>query len=447
MKPRSDDPSDPSDRFDPAVATALDDARTADLLRAALRREADAVRPSPDGLARILAAARSTGGTADRTQVQHRGPSTVELPAVVRPPASAHPAPPAGARSGARSDAGDGGGRGVGARLRRLVPHPRPAANGTGARLSGHATRWSPALATAAAVALVAGCLGAVRLGVVHAPSLAAVVGAARQPAPAPTTVVAPPPLPVYLVSRQEGRWALVREFAATTLTDPGQRLEAALNLAVTGTASDPDLTSIWASEQLRGQVRGELTTGGVTVRLSDGLVAARPTSPERPGLARLAVQQLVWTATAVAGAGHDGPVRLEGPTRTTSLFDELRLGTTFTRTLGDADPRAPVWVSSLTDGQRLRQGPAVVSGDATTTDSGAVQWALTGPDGDTVATGSQRLVRQDGSVPRVGERALFTLRVTLPAPGVYRLAVTQGWPWATPDLTWTDTKTLQAAA
>ena len=93
MKPRSDDPSD---RFDPAAATALDDARTADLLRAALRREADAVRPSPDGLARILAAARSTGGTADRTQVEHRGPSTVELPAVVRPPASAHPAPPAG---------------------------------------------------------------------------------------------------------------------------------------------------------------------------------------------------------------------------------------------------------------------------------------------------------------------------------------------------------------
>jgi len=439
MTPRFDDGMDGADR------------RTAELLRGALQREADAVTPSPDGLARILAA--SCGPQAAR------GPSTVELPAVSRPAAPPRLVPAAGSdhapdgRPEGAADGAPGPARGFGARVRRLVPRPRradgPADGGAGHPPGARPSRWTPALATAAAVVVLAGGLGAAtRVGVVHAPSLTSVGWAARQGRPASTltAVVTPPPLPVYLVSRQQGRWALVREFATTTLTGPAERLEAALRLAVAGVATDRDLTSAWAQQRLTGEVHAELTGGGVIVRLSDGLVAGRAASTERALLARLAVQQLVWTATAVAGPGHDGPVRLEGPAGGTVLFDEVRLDAPFTRDVGDRDPRAPVWISSVSDGQRVRQGAALVSGDAVTTDTGTVQWTLTGPDGATAATGSQRLVRQDGSLPLAGERSLFTLHLTLPEPGSYQLTVTQTWPWASAGQVWTETKTLEAA-
>jgi hypothetical protein len=282
---------------------------------------------------------------------------------------------------------------------------------------------------------------------VIDAPGLTSVMGGARQADRNAQIPLAPGPLPVYLVSQQHGRWALVREFTATSLRDPQERLNAALRLAVAGIGSDPDLTSVWSAPAQAGDVQGGLTADGITIKLSAALLDPRAgTLPaaERPALARLAVQQLVWTATAVAG--RDGPVRIEGPATTSQLFGTVPLQTTFTRSTGDTDPRAPVWISSIADGQHLSTGLAKISGDAVTTGTGAVDWSLTAPDGTTVGTGSRALARADGTVPQVGERGVFELQVPVPLAGEYQLTVTQHWATGDRSATWTDTKTLQVS-
>jgi hypothetical protein len=442
----------------PQDPNALDE--IAELLRGALHREADAVRPTPEALDRILALARTapvgTSPTGDGASHAHdgaplirdgvaaaRGPATVELPAVGRPldePGTDH------------QRATDG---------QPVQEPPRTAGRVLHFAVGGGRRRglagWMPILSAAAAVAVLAGGLGAVRVGVIQAPGLvASAVGAKQAVRTDARAVIAAPqlPLPVYLVSRQQGRWALVREFTATTLSDPDERLAAALRLAVAGSGSDPDLTSVWASLDLKGEVAGQIDESHLTVRLSAGLVEARPAEEnsetmDRAALARLAVDQLVWTATAVVG--RDGPVRIETDADDSpALFDVLPLGRAYSRAYGQSDPRAPVWISTVADGQRFGRGNAIIGGDATTTQSGTVEWTLTGPEGTTVATGSQRLTREDGMATRTGERGNFQLHLLMPDAGIYRLTVTQRWLWpssgSSTSAAWAETKTLQVA-
>ena len=411
--------------FERPDATPGQDAATADLLRRVLTREAAAVRPSIDGLDRILAATRSAEPTDDG-----------------RAPAA-----------------------------------PRLVAATPGVRRPQRAVRWFPVLAAAAAVTMLLGGLGAVRLGVLHPSALAALTGPAASETGRSTP--AAQPLPVYLVECQHDRWALVREFVPTTLTAPDARLDAALRLAVAGTSTDPDHTSAWAApadtvnsatvnsatvnsatvntagnagrsagetglDLAADAVDGSATDGRVTIRLSNSTLVRSATGPGGP-TAKLAVQQLVWTASAVTGITT--PVRIQGAEPSTSLFGQVRLDRDFTRTFGADDPRAPVWVSSLSDGQHLARGTATVRGDAVTTATGSVDWLLRGADGSTVATGVAGLHREDGHPANVGERALWELTVDLPAPGRYRLEVSQSWPQAArTDPPWVDTKTLIAA-
>jgi hypothetical protein len=409
------------------------DHETADLLRDVLAREADAVRPSAEGLARILAAVHGTdpAGAVDR--------ATGDRPAGTEPAgAAATDDEPAGV------DGSSGGSHPVELpTVPRLIPRPHPGRGDRAARLS----RWLPALSAAAAVALMAGGLGAVRLGVVDAPGLTSVIGGARPRDPSSLAPLAPGPLPVYLVSQQNGRWALVREFTATSLRDPQERLNAALRLAVAGIGSDPDLSSVWSAPALAGDVQGGSTADGITIKLSAALIDARSRAvpaAERPALARLAVQQLVWTATAVAG--RDVPVRIEGPTPASQLFGAVSLQTAFTRSVGEDDLRAPVWISSIADGQHLSTGLARISGDAVTAQTGAVEWSLTGPEGTTAVTGSRQLTRSDGTVPQAGERGVFELQIPLPIAGEYELSVTQHWATGDRSGTWTDTKILHVS-
>jgi hypothetical protein len=386
--------------------TQPDDTKTqpddelASMLRAALRREADTVQPTEDGLARILDAASGT-----------------------TPPARSVGRP---ARSTER-------------------PARRPSRRGL--------PRWVPVLAAAATVAVLAAGLGAVRIGLIQAAGLARLTGAA--PAGQARTPAGPAPLPVYFVAYQRGRWALVREFEPTTATAADARLSEALRLAVRGQAGDPDLTSVWAVLGLRGDVAGTagtgVTPGGVTVRLSRPLLGAGSlprttiTGADVPS-AGLAVQQLVWTATAVTGTSD--PVELAGPDTVTPLLGSVPLGRAYPRAGGQDDPRAPIWISSISDGQRMVPGPATISGDAMTTTAGSVSWSLIGPDGTVAESGTATLTHEDGTPARAGERAVWRARMTLPAPGRYQLQVGQTWPDDPRDaLAWTDTKTLDVVA
>ena len=251
-----------------------DDA-TAALLRDILRRQAEAVPANPpaDGLARLLATAHAEAAT----------PSTPETRPLVL--------------------AGHGGDR------------SRPT------------TRWTPALSAAAVVMIVCTGLGLARLGMITAPGLDAMTdGTPSAARPHPLTA---DPLPVYLVERQNQRWALVREFAPTTLTEPSKRLAEALRLTITGTGTDTDHTSAWKAAGVDLTAATQLTTtradDGLVIRLPTGLLGSAPTDSARVPSARLAVQQLVWTATATA---HDkAPVRIEGPAPGALLFGSFQLG------------------------------------------------------------------------------------------------------------------------
>jgi hypothetical protein len=310
--------------------------------------------------------------------------------------------------------------------------------------------RLLPVLAAAAAVVVLAGGFGLVRLGVVSAPGLNAVVdGQAPAAAPAPHPPAAEP-LPVYFVENQNGRWALVREFTPTTLTDPDARLLSAVRLAVAGRGTDPDHTSVWRAAGLPAVAADGLAVttddvGAVTVRLPATLLA---TSSDVAGpSANLAVQQLVWTATATVR--DTAPVRVTGPEPGAKLFGTLALDRRFARDA--ADPRAPVWVSSLVDAQQLTLGRAVIQGDAVTTATGTVSWQLRSGDGSAeIGSGVTTLHREDGGVPAAGDRAVWEVELQLPAPGRYEFRVSQSWPDpttspnpATSADPWVDTKTL----
>ncbi|HEX2810881.1 MAG TPA: hypothetical protein VHN80_32345, partial [Kineosporiaceae bacterium] len=124
--------------------------------------------------------------------------------------------------------------------------------------------------------------------------------------------------------------------------------------------------------------------------------------------------------------------------------FGTLPLDRDFSRSTGADDPRAPVWVSSVVNNQQLARGAAVVRGDAITTATGTVSWALKDADGATLDGGTSDLRRDDGSPARQGDRGVWQLSVHLPSAGHYTLAVSQNRPHAAAgDPPWTDTKTL----
>lgn len=442
-------PVNPSDErtvehpVQPGEARSCEDDATADLLRGVLRRQAEAVHPSPDGLAKILAAARGSDTSARGTFAGD--PRTAKPPSGGVPPGDRTVPVPIRGENGRPVPRAQRNGTWFGR------PHPLTLGIPSPSR-SPRVPGWLPMLAAAAAVVLMVGGLGMSHLGVLGAPSLANVVGdpAASAPAPHPPTV---DPLPVYFVQRQNDRWALVREFAPTTLTDPADRLTAALRLAVSGKGTDPDHTSAWNAAGVRVQAEGleaDDAEGTVVIRLPGRLLGnATPSGDDgKPPLGDLAVAQLVWTATATVH--DDAPVRIEGPSATALLFGEVRLGHAFERdTSASGDPRAPVWVSSLVDGQRLSPGKAVIQGDAVTTERGTVAWRLV-PEGSAreVAQGLTPLHREDGSTPASGERGVWQVTLQLPTEGRYVLQVSQPWPQTRaglpqPDTDWLDTKTL----
>ena len=111
-------------------------------------------------------------------------------------------------------------------------------------------------------------------------------------PSPTPTTAAGVAvTVPVYWVGRLGGRSVLYREFRQATVRSDTlpERIAAALRLAVSGPPLDPDYATPWPAG---AAVRGVTVDSGVST--VDVSVAA----PDP-----VAVQQLVWTATAVAVA------------------------------------------------------------------------------------------------------------------------------------------------
>jgi hypothetical protein len=228
---------------------------------------------------------------------------------------------------------------------------------------------------------------------------------------PAPVTATTPPPavavdVPVYYTGAGD---RLYREFhrvtvAADTLES---RVTAAADLMVRGAAFDPDYGSRWPdTARVRGvQIDGRIATVDLSgVGRSPGSAAA----------ARAAVQQLVWTVTAVTA---DQGTQLTGVRITVdgAPVDDLWGQVDVSGDLGRAPAdqvQARVWLIAPQQG-------ATVDREFTVHIYGQVPEAnvilrVLGANGATVHT---EPVTLDAGAPEWGEKQV---RVTLPAPGRY---------------------------
>jgi len=205
------------------------------------------------------------------------------------------------------------------------------------------------ATGTAAAVAAVV-----LIVGVPREQALPPGTGTGGTPTQSTTTTVPPSVatrLPVYYVATSGGRPVLYREFHPATLaadTLPA-RITAAVGLMLRGTAADADYTSPWP----RGaSVRGVRVEGGVaTVDLAG---AAR--NDVDAATARAAVQQLVWTVTAVTadrGTQTQGVRVLLGGERAPQLWGRVDISGDLKR--ADANQTlARLWLISPQQGDTV---------------------------------------------------------------------------------------------
>jgi hypothetical protein len=299
-------------------------------------------------------------------------------------------------------------------------------------------TAWRAALGGGAVAAVAGGAAVAVLVAGPAGPPpdtapLPPVVPSPARPAPptteptaAPTT--GPPTLPpvtpgfpvwvgtpaVYFVGPDRlvteageriERPRLYREFPFLRLGDTSLagRTRAALDAMFVRTPADPDYTSAWPSDARVRSVRVDEST--VIVDLTGAGDAVARTLPAES--ARIAVQQLVWTATAASRARS---VRL--------LFDGRPAGLLFGHVPGDGDLRrapqlevaAPVWLIEPQAGRALAQRfTAHVAGSVF--EATAV---LRVRQGDRIV--AERTITLDAGPPQRGE-AKVTL--TLP-PGTY---------------------------
>jgi len=296
--------------------------------------------------------------------------------------------------------------------------------------------RWLPVIAAAAAVIAVGGTATAVRW---HRATPIAEVPAALttyQPTPPPVQ-----PLPVYYVAHVGERWSLVREFRPTMLTDPQERLQAAVDLAIAGRALDPDQTSVWrhlgltghavarySPQQIRVTLPSSLVTAPAPAGSSTSVVSASAALPDA-GLGALAIEQLVWTATAANQ--QTLPVVLVAAGGERRLLRAALGDGAFTRSTLPA-PLAPVWVNSLNEGDSLRTGTATIRCEAVATDDGAPSWTLLHQEADalrTVATGTAPPTDEFGQPTRLGQRGACVVHLPLAQTGRYRLEIRDdGW-------------------
>lgn len=196
--------------------------------------------------------------------------------------------------------------------------------------------------------------------------------------------------LPTYLVGAVGGaganrRYGLFREFVTAPVPQgatPAQRAQAALTAAM-GAATGSGQQSVlrpWADTTVSGvTVEG----GQITVELSD----AGPTGLPHEQ-ARLAMQALVWTATAAVGQGNL-PVRFSVAGGATSLLGAYPTSAAYTRPAADASYQdlAPIWVDAPVAGASLPSDQPVVASGTASVFEATVPWRLT-RSGAAVATG-----------------------------------------------------------
>ncbi|WP_051298433.1 GerMN domain-containing protein [Arthrobacter castelli] len=228
---------------------------------------------------------------------------------------------------------------------------------------------------------------------------------------------------PVYWLGESGRSVYLYREFRE--VEHQGDPITTAISAMTTAQPLDDDYFNPW---QPASSVAASVSTDGViTVDMSADAFAR----PLDAGMARRAVQQLVYTATAAAASSgltsQDEQIQVvilvDGHTGYRA-FDHVTLGEPMVR---DASLAAPVWVIDPQDGTVFKGNKVTIKGRGVARDN-ILGWEITAV-GASVArevsrpmTGSVKL-GPDGAGP-------FTFSVTLPK-GSYELRVFQGDPGA----------------
>jgi hypothetical protein len=242
--------------------------------------------------------------------------------------------------------------------------------------------------------------------------------GATTSPsAPAATDRIS---LPVYFVGPQTtgaAQLVLFREFIAAGLPDPVSG-QAKVLTALRGAVAAPPAGSGYA-EPWTGVTVEDVTVGSgeIAVTLSRGAQGLDATE------GRLAVQQLVWTATAALSKGNV-PVRFVLADGSTALAGDLTTGQTYTRPTGDTavyEVLSPVWIDSPSRGAVLPAGPVTVTGVASTFEAN-VQWEILSDPSGASGSGMSGFATAEVAGPQRGAYR-FTTPDPLPA-GHYTLRV-----------------------
>jgi hypothetical protein len=215
--------------------------------------------------------------------------------------------------------------------------------------------------------------------------------------------------VPVYWVAPSRGEFRLYREFR--DVPDLGDLVTSAVAAMTRMRPLDPDYSTPWLPAS---SVRVTRSGSALTVDLSRDALASTHVGSE---LAELAVQQLVYTATAAAyQAGTPATtVRILVNGQPADAWGVVRVGEPTARApIGDVQAQA--WVTSPQEGQRLQAGTVRFTGFGTSFEA-TFAWKVTSSTGVVVAQGPTMGGTGDGGYGSF----TFSARLT---PGSYVVKV-----------------------
>ncbi|HSF26074.1 MAG TPA: Gmad2 immunoglobulin-like domain-containing protein [Actinomycetes bacterium] len=298
--------------------------------------------------------------------------------------------------------------------------------------------RW--AVGAAAAVVIAAVGVGAGVMWSNQSDGQGAIIastpsGATSAPAPTPSESGSASPLPgtrvtvpVYWLGDAADRPGLYREFASVLAVDAStlSKVQVAVSQALFGTPADPDYSTPWA----KGSV-ATVTLGADEIGI-DLNKAATDGSSMGSQIAQLAVQQLVWTATAAAG--ENLPVRITVEGATPDLFGTVSLAEPIRRADPAYEALANIWILTPTQGQAV-SGAVTATGQATVHEANLLWQLLKG----------STVVRNDFTTASEGGpgRGDWTIELGTLDPGTYTLRAYAESPKGDGSLQGEDTKTF----
>ncbi len=209
--------------------------------------------------------------------------------------------------------------------------------------------------------------------------------------------------VPVYYLGDSKTRSWLYREFRQ--VPDVGDRTASAISAMTSLAPLDRDYRTPWrpASRVTVTQVGSDLT-----VDLSADALANSAVDDQEAGLA---VQQLIWTATAAAQTSGNVTILVDG--KPSTAWGSVQLGQPMAR---NAQARAPIWIIDPQQDQTDQAGTVTVSGSSTSFE-GTVQWEV-------ADTGSRKIIEHGHATGGAnGSYGDFSFKVKLPG-GTYTVSV-----------------------